>query len=49
MTGRKMVAWLRHWSFDLIKPFGKELGDPYASMHVGNLVRKFILDQGGCV
>jgi len=46
MTGLKMVAWLRHWSFNLVKDFGKELGDPYAKMHVGTLVRKFIARPG---
>jgi hypothetical protein len=46
MTGLKMVAWLRHWSFNLVKDFGKELGDPYAHMHVGTLVRKFIARPG---
>ena len=46
MTGLKMVAWLRHWSFNLVKDFGKELGDPYANMHVGTLVRKFIARPG---
>ena len=46
MTGMKMVAWLRHWSFNLVKDFGKELGDPYDKMHVGTLVRKFIARPG---
>jgi hypothetical protein len=46
MTGMKMVAWLRHCSFNLVKDFGKELGDPYGKMHVGTLVRKFIARPG---
>jgi hypothetical protein len=46
MTGLKMVAWLRHWSFNLVKDFGKELGNPYTNMHVGTLVRKFIARPG---
>jgi hypothetical protein len=46
MTDLKMVAWLRHWSFNLVKDFGRELGDPYGKMHVGTLVRKFIARPG---
>jgi hypothetical protein len=46
MTGLKVVAWLRHWAFNLIKDFGAALGEPYATMRVGTLVRKFITRPG---
>lgn len=46
MTGLQIVAWLRHWSFNLIKDFGAALGGPYATMQVGTLVRKFIARPG---
>jgi hypothetical protein len=46
MTGLHLVAWLRHWAFNLIKDFGESLGEPYATMHVGTLVRKFIARPG---
>jgi hypothetical protein len=46
MTGLQIVAWLRHWSFNLIKDFGAALGEPYATMQVGTLVRKFIARPG---
>ena len=46
MTGLKMVAWLRHWAFNLVHDFGAALGGPYANMKVGTLVRKFIARPG---
>ena len=46
MTGLKVVAWLRHWAFNLIHDFGAALGGPYAAMKVGTLVRKFIARPG---
>lgn len=46
MTGLRIVAWLRHWSFNLVKDFGAALGEPYATMQVGTLVRKFIARPG---
>lgn len=46
MTGLRVVAWLRHWAFNLIKDFGAALGEPYATMRVGTLVRKFISRPG---
>ena len=46
MTGLKLVAWLRHWAFNLVKDFGATLGEPYAKMEVGTLVRKFIVRPG---
>ena len=46
MTGMKIVAWLRHWAFNLVKDFGAALGKPYATMRVGTLVRKFIARPG---
>lgn len=46
MTGLRFVAWLRHWAFNLMKGFGESLGEPYATMHVGTLVRKFIARPG---
>jgi hypothetical protein len=46
MTGLKVVAWLRHWTFNLVHDFGAALGGPYASMKAGTLVRKFIARPG---
>lgn len=46
MTGLRLVAWLRHWSFNLVKDLGAALGEPYATMRVGTLVRKFIARPG---
>ena len=46
MTGLRLVAWLRHWSFNLVKDFGAALGGSYATMQVGSLVRKFIARPG---
>jgi len=46
MTGLKVVAWLRHWAFNLVHDFGAALGGPYANMKVGTLVRKFIARPG---
>lgn len=46
MTGLRLVAWLRHWSFNLVKDFGTALGEPYATMRVGTLIRKFIARPG---
>jgi len=46
MTGLQLVAWLRHWAFNLVHDFGAALGGPYASMKVGTLVRKFIARPG---
>jgi len=46
MTGLRLVAWLRHWSFNLVKGFGAALGEPYATMQAGTLVRKFIARPG---
>lgn len=46
MSGLQVVAWLRHWTFNLLKDFGTALGAPYATMRVGTLVRKFIVRPG---
>lgn len=46
MTGLRLVAWLRHWAFNLVMDFGQALGGPYAAMRVGTLVRKFIVRPG---
>ena len=46
MTGLHLVAWLRHWTYNLVKDFGVALGGPYATMQVGTLVRKFIARPG---
>lgn len=46
MTGLMVVAWLRHWAFNLVHDFGAALGGPYATMKVGTLVRKFIARPG---
>lgn len=46
MTGLRMVAWLRHWAFNLVKDFGAALGEPCATMRVGTLVRRFIARPG---
>ena len=46
MVGLRLVAWLRHWCFNLVKDFGAALGEPYATMQVGTLVRKFIARPG---
>jgi hypothetical protein len=46
MTGLRIVAWLRHWSFNLVKDFGAALGESCATMQVGTLVRKFIARPG---
>lgn len=46
MTGLKVVAWLRHWAFNLVHDFGAGLNGPYAKMKVGTLVRKFIARPG---
>jgi len=46
MTGLKVVAWLRHWAFNLVHDFGAALGGPYARLKVGTLVRKFIARPG---
>jgi len=46
MTGLHLVAWLRHWTYNLVKDFGVALAGPYATMQVGTLVRKFIARPG---
>jgi len=46
MTGLRFVAWLRHWAYNLVKDFGAALGERYAMMEVGTLVRKFIARPG---
>jgi len=46
MTGLRFVAWLRHWTYNLVKDFGAALGGRYATMEVGTLVRKFIARPG---
>jgi hypothetical protein len=46
MTGLRFVAWLRHWAYNLVKDFGLALGDRYATMEVGTLVRKFVARPG---
>jgi hypothetical protein len=46
MTGLRFVAWLRHWTYNLVKDFGVALGGRYATMEVGTLVRKFIARPG---
>jgi hypothetical protein len=46
MTGLRLVAWLRHWAFNLVRDFGQALGGPCKTMRVGTLVRKFIVRPG---
>lgn len=46
MTGLHFVAWLRHWSYNLVKDLGAALGDTYAKMRVGTLARRFIVRPG---
>jgi len=46
LTGLTIVAWLRHWAFNLVRDFGAILGEPYSSMQVGTLVRKFVARPG---
>jgi len=46
MIGLHLVAWLRHWAFNTVKDWGQSLGAPYAVMHVGTLVRKFLVRPG---
>jgi hypothetical protein len=46
MTGLKFVAWLRHWAFNLVKNSGTTLGESYAKMEVGTLVRKYFIRPG---
>jgi len=46
MTGLRIVAWLRHWAYNLVKDFGAALGEPYTAMRVGTLVRRFIARPG---
>jgi hypothetical protein len=46
MAGLRLVAWLRHWAFNLVRDFGQALGDPCKTMRVGTLVRKFIARPG---
>lgn len=46
MTGLRFVAWLRHWAYNLVKDFGAALGERYATMEVGTLVRRFIARPG---
>lgn len=41
-----LVAWVKHRSYDLVKDLGAALGDRYAKMQVGTLVRKFIARPG---
>jgi hypothetical protein len=46
MAGLRLVAWLRHWAFNLVKDFGQALGGSYQTMRVGTLVRKLIVRPG---
>jgi hypothetical protein len=46
MTGLRFVAWLRHWSYNLVKDFGAALGGRHTTMEVATLVRKFIARPG---
>ncbi len=45
-AGLRLVAWLRHWTFNLLHDLGQTLGAPYAQMRVGTLVRRFIARPG---
>jgi hypothetical protein len=46
MTGLKVVAWLRHWAYNLVKDFGAALSAESSKMEVGTLVRKYIARPG---
>ncbi len=46
MAGLHLVAWLRHWTFNLVRDLGEAVGGPCAAMRVGTLVRKFIARPG---
>lgn len=46
VAGLRVVAWLRHWTFNLLHDLGQTLGPPYAQMRVGTLVRRFIARPG---
>lgn len=41
-----LVAWVKHLGYNLVKDFGTALGEDYARMKVGTLVRKFIARPG---
>jgi hypothetical protein len=42
----QFVAWLKFWTFNLIKDFGTSLGQDFAPCQVATLVRHFILRPG---
>jgi hypothetical protein len=46
MVGLRLVAWLRHWAFNLVRDFGHALGGTGKTMRVGTLVRKYIARPG---
>ena len=46
MTGLHLVAWLRHWAYNLVKDLGTALGDLYGAMRVGTLARRLIARPG---
>jgi len=37
-----LVAWMKGLLYNLVRAFGEALGEPYARMYVGTLLRKFI-------
>lgn len=46
MAGLKVVAWLRHWAYNLVKDLAAELDTSYRMLRVGTFVRKFIVRPG---
>jgi hypothetical protein len=46
MTGLHLVAWLRHWAYNVVKDLGAALGDSYGAMRVGTLARRLIARPG---
>lgn len=41
-----LVAWVKHWGYNLVKDFGAALGGKYVKIQVRTLVRKFIARPG---
>lgn len=37
-----LVAWVKGLLYNLVRAFGEALGEPYARMYVGTLLRKFL-------
>jgi hypothetical protein len=41
-----LIGWIKALAFNLVKSFGKQLGESYSKMHLSTLVRKFIVKPG---